>query len=180
MNENMINKSECQATRWIGSERDTPLGVIWVAAYEKGLAAVEMGVDEGMFRQSLGAGTDIILDNERTSIYLAQIVQYLYGKRRQFDFPIDWSVLTPFQARALHATFEIPYGDTASYGEIAARVGNPRAARAVGRAEATNPMPLVIPCHRVLAANGDLCGYGGNGEEGLKTKRWLLDLEHDS
>ena len=88
---------------------------------------------------------------------------------------IDWSVLTPFQERALRATYDIPYGRVKTYGEIAQLLGNPRAARAVGRAEATNPMPLVIPCHRVIGSDGGLHGYGAG--EGLATKAWLLELE---
>ncbi len=90
-------------------------------------------------------------------------------------FQIDWSVLTPFQQKVLQATLAIPYGQTRTYAEIAQQVGKPRAARAVGRAEATNPMPVVIPCHRVIGSDGKLHGYGAG--EGLPTKAWLLELE---
>jgi methylated-DNA-[protein]-cysteine S-methyltransferase len=86
--------------------------------------------------------------------------------------------MTPFQAKALQTVYAIPYGETRSYGDIAAAIGQPRAARAVGRANATNPMPLVIPCHRVIASDGSLHGYGGPG--GLRTKAWLLDLERQN
>lgn len=91
--------------------------------------------------------------------------EYLLGHRQTFNILIDWGVLTPFLEQVLKAT----------YGEIARQVGKPRTVRAVGRAEATNPMPLVIPCHRVLGADGRLHGYGAG--EGLKTKAWLLQLE---
>jgi len=84
-------------------------------------------------------------------------------------------VLRQFQQLVLHATFEIPYGETRTYKEIAGHIGRPRAARAVGRAEATNPMPLILPCHRVIGMDGKLHGYGM--AEGLKTKAWLLKLE---
>ncbi|MBT7781327.1 MAG: methylated-DNA--[protein]-cysteine S-methyltransferase [Anaerolineae bacterium] len=103
----------------------------------------------------------------------SQLHEYLAGKRHSFTIAIDWSMMRPFQREALLATFAIPYGHTSTYGEIAAQIGHPSAARAVGRAEATNPMPLVIPCHRVLGADGKLRGYGG----GLEIKKWLLKLE---
>ena len=82
-------------------------------------------------------------------------------------------MMRSFQREALLATFAIPYGQTSTYGEIAMQIGRLRSARAVGRAEATNPMPLVIPCHRVLGSDGKLRGYGG----GLDIKKWLLRLE---
>ena len=87
-------------------------------------------------------------------------------------------ILTGFQRLALQATFAIPYGRTATYAEIASQLGNPRLARAVGRAEATNPMPLVLPCHRVLGTDGKLHGYGGPG--GIGMKEWLLALERQN
>ena len=104
-----------------------------------------------------------------------QLEEYLSGKRRAFTLVIDWTVLREFQKSVLHATSDIPYGETRTYKEIAERIGRPRAARAVGRAEATNPMPLVLPCHRVIGMDGKLHGYGM--AEGLKTKAWLLKLE---
>jgi methylated-DNA-[protein]-cysteine S-methyltransferase len=138
---------------------------------------VDLGGDQSIIMrvvQRLGFD-QISPDSERTAQALEQIDEYLTGKRKSFDLPIDWSVLTSFQAQALRATFEIPYGEVRTYGEIALDLGKPRAARAVGRAEATNPMPLVLPCHRVIGADGKLHGYGtGNG---LETKAWLLKLE---
>jgi methylated-DNA-[protein]-cysteine S-methyltransferase len=104
-----------------------------------------------------------------------ELSEYLTGRRHQFTISIDWSVMWPFQQAALQATFTIPYGETRTYGELATQIGRPRAASAVGRAEATNPMPLVIPCHRVIGADGKLHGYGGG--EGLPTKEWLLKME---
>src|SRR5574341_385207 len=105
-----------------------------------------------------------------------QIKEYLEGKRHAFDIRIDWSVLSSdFQRAALRAVFSIPYGETRTYAEVAVQIGRPRAPRAVGRANATNPMPLVIPCHRVIGTDGELHGYGGAG--GLKTKAWLLKME---
>ena len=80
---------------------------------------------------------------------------------------------TPFQRKVWDALVEIPFGETTSYGELARRIGNPNASRAVGLANGTNPIPIVIPCHRVIGSTGKLTGYGG----GLETKRWLLDFE---
>jgi methylated-DNA-[protein]-cysteine S-methyltransferase len=105
-----------------------------------------------------------------------QIKEYVEGRRRVFDLRIDWSfVPSEFQRKALQAVLAIPYGQTRTYGQIAAQIGYPLASRAVGRANATNPMPLVIPCHRVTGSDGRLHGYGGVG--GLRTKAWLLKME---
>ncbi|HLE15313.1 MAG TPA: methylated-DNA--[protein]-cysteine S-methyltransferase [Anaerolineales bacterium] len=167
-------------TAWIGILETSPLGPVWVAVSELGLVAVEVDRD----RLAIEAAAhrlgfeQVIQEQENTSEAVSQIAEYLAGKRRIFDLAIDWAVLRPFQQEALHATFEIPYGESRTYGEIAHSLGRPRAARAVGRAEATNPMPLVIPCHRVIGADGGLHGYGaGNG---LETKEWLLNLEKAS
>jgi methylated-DNA-[protein]-cysteine S-methyltransferase len=165
---------------FIGEMPVTPMGNVWVALSERGLVAVEFQTDLQSFTQHVlkqisSTHAQISLDPEKTAPVLEQIAEYLRGERRGFDLPIDWSVLTPFQFQALQLTYAIPYGETTTYGEIAARLGNPRAARAVGRAQATNPMPLVIPCHRVLGTDGKLHGYGA--ANGLETKAWLLKLE---
>jgi methylated-DNA-[protein]-cysteine S-methyltransferase len=162
---------------YIGITNDTPLGPIWVAVSERGLVAIEVSADQGALNKQLNrlGFQEIVKDQTKTAAALREISEYLNGERETFELPIDWSVLTPFQKRALRATFEIPYGQVSTYGEISRQLGNPRAARAVGRAEATNPMPLVIPCHRVIGADGGLHGYGAG--EGLATKAWLLELE---
>ena len=119
--------------------------------------------------------TAVVYDQSRTAEPLRQLEEYLAGKRRQFDLPLDLSTLTKFQQQVLSRTYEIPYGRTSTYKDIAIQVGKMNAARAVGRVEATNPIPLVIPCHRVLGSDGSLHGYGGPG--GIKLKAWLLNLE---
>ena len=162
---------------YTGLLRDSPLGDLWIAVSKNGLAAIEWSQDESDF------GTYLTKrfkrpsqpDFARVAPALQQVDEYLRGERKAFDLPIGWSLLRPFQRQVLKIVFAIPYGQTRTYGEIAYEIGNPRAARAVGRANATNPMPLVIPCHRVIGADGKLTGYGGG--EGLPTKEWLLKLE---
>jgi methylated-DNA-[protein]-cysteine S-methyltransferase len=162
---------------WIGEVPSQRLGPIWVAVSDLGLAAVEFADSQAEFTRMLqrrGYGP-VLYDSGRTEKAADQIADYLAGKRHTFDLEIDWSGLTAFQKQALQVTFAIPYGQLMTYGEIAAQIGRPRSARAVGRAEATNPMPLVIPCHRVVGADGSLHGYGGRG--GLETKSWLISME---
>jgi len=164
-------------TAWVSEALQTPFGPLWVAVSEAGLIGVQFSDDLATLKIWLRKqGFDPILpDENHTRDILEQIRAYMAGTRRDFDLKIDWSVLNPFQARALRVTLAIPYGKTKTYGEIAAEIGSPAAARAVGRAEATNPMPLVIPCHRVVGSDGKLHGYGGHG--GLTTKAWLLEME---
>lgn len=101
-----------------------------------------------------------------------QLEEYFRGERREFTVPLDVRG-TPFQKRVLEALRGIPYGETRSYRQIAERIGSPLAVRAVGAANGSNPIPVIIPCHRVIGSNGKLTGFGG----GLPTKQFLLDLE---
>ena len=162
---------------YVGKETDTPVGPIWVALSGRGLVAVELSDEpEYLIKLLPKLGyQQVVSDRKKTKAAIEQIREYLLGERQEFEIPIDWSGLTPFQERALRATYAIPYGEVSTYGEIASQLGSPNGARAVGRAEATNPMPLVIPCHRVLGADGGLHGYGAG--KGIETKAWLLDLE---
>ncbi len=167
---------------YIGSIATPQLGAVWVAMSARGLTTVEFKVGRKTFEhtvwQQLRREVEPPSHDIRPLIQTApcQLAEYLGGTRRRFDMPIDWSILSSdFQRTALRAVMAIPYGETRTYGQIAAEIGYPQAPRAVGRANATNPMPLVIPCHRVVGSDGKLHGYGGYG--GLKTKQWLLDLE---
>jgi methylated-DNA-[protein]-cysteine S-methyltransferase len=164
-------------TAYIGSVSSTPLGQVWVAVSGFGVSAVMIGTNEQNIRQFVNQqGFDSVeLVNERVAEPVTQLEEYLLGARQTFRLPVDWSVMTPFQRNVLEIVNAIPYGETTTYGEIAARLGKPKAARAVGRANATNPIPLIIPCHRVIGADGKLCGYGAPG--GIATKAWLLELE---
>jgi len=165
------------ASIYIGLLPSSPLGPLWVAFSEIGLFAVDWDMSQEDFTRSIQRRlkAHVVYDESRTTEPLRQLSEYLAGKRKQFDLPLDLSAMTQFQQQALRHTLEIPYGQTTTYKELARKLGNPRAARAVGRAEATNPIPLVIPCHRVLGTDGSLHGYGGPG--GIKMKAWLLDLE---
>jgi O-6-methylguanine DNA methyltransferase len=160
-----------------GQTGKTPLGKFWVAVSARGLVAVEWGQTRAEFEAYLSKRfkRDIEFSPEMILEPATQLKEYLSKHRQAFTLDIDWAVLRLFQQSVLRATFEIPYGETRTYKEIAGSIGRPRAARAVGRAEATNPMPLVIPCHRVIGVDGKLHGYGM--VEGIKTKAWLLKLE---
>lgn len=102
-----------------------------------------------------------------------ELREYAEGRRNRFDLPLDWLSLKPFQRQVLQTAKQIPFGETRSYGWIAERIGKPRAARAVGQALRTNPIPIILPCHRVIRGDGELGGYAG----GLALKRKLLRLE---
>jgi len=162
---------------YTGQLKHTPLGDLWLAASQLGLVAVVWAQNEFNFQEYLVKRFKRPLEKNagRLALTTEELNEYLQGRLKFFSIPIDWSMLRPFQQAVLKATFAIPYGETRRYGEIAAEIDHPGAARAVGRAEATNPMPLVIPCHRVIGADGKLRGYGGG--KGLPTKEWLLKLE---
>ncbi len=167
-----------QSPVMIGETRATPLGEVWAALSPHGLVTVDFQVSRQDFESAVHRQTGRKVEYAPGIVaeVTRQIKEYLLGKRCDFDLVIDWQVLaSDFQRLVLKAVSATPYGETTTYAEIAARIGHPRAFRAVGRANATNPMPLVIPCHRVIGADGTLHGYGGAG--GLKTKEWLLNLE---
>ncbi len=153
------------------------LGAVWIAATERGLAAIMLGAEQNAFSEQLARRLNAVPreDRERTALIAQQLAEYLAGQRQVFNLPIDWALTTPFQRRVLELQITIPYGETRTYGQLARQLGNPRAARAVGRAGAANPIAIVIPCHRVIGADGSLRGYAAPG--GIETKAWLLALE---
>lgn len=154
----------------------TPVGNLLLVCSETGLAAVEWAHSRGDLERYLRRLRRPVYPYPlRVAPYAGELREYLNGKRREFTFPIDWDLLRPFQRAALKLIYAIPYGETRTYSDIALELGRPRASRAVGRANATNPMPLVIPCHRLIGSDGKLHGYGGG--EGLPTKEWLLQME---
>ncbi|MDQ2690760.1 MAG: methylated-DNA--[protein]-cysteine S-methyltransferase [Chloroflexota bacterium] len=161
---------------YIGELIGTPIGDLRLAASDLGLVAVEWADSQLHLDSFLRRLNRPIEPNpKKIAPYARELGEYLGSRRSAFTIPIDWSLFRPFQREALQAVFRIPYGETCTYRDIALEIGRPGASRAVGRANATNPMPLVIPCHRVIGRDGKLHGYGGG--EGLKTKEWLLKLE---
>jgi methylated-DNA-[protein]-cysteine S-methyltransferase len=161
---------------YLGELNNTPLGDLRIAASDFGLVAVEWADSQSHFDAFLRRLKRPLQTNEKKiAPYVKELRQYIEGKRTAFTIPVDWTLFRPFQREALQAVFRIPYGETRTYRDIAIQIGREHAYRAVGRANATNPMPLVIPCHRVIGTDGKLHGYGGG--EGLKTKEWLLKME---
>ena len=157
--------------------KSTPVGPLWVAVTDHGLAAVTFGGSEAEFAGGVGRRLQAraVRSPDRTAAVRRELEDYLRGRRTVFTVPVDLGHVTPFQRRVLEAARAVPRGQIATYGEISRTIGRPRAARAVGQALGSNPVPIVVPCHRVLASDGSLGGYSGRG--GLRTKRQLLTLE---
>ena len=142
---------------------DSPLGELTLVSSGKGLAAIHFG------RQ---VPRDGVSDARANGAAIRQIEEYFQGRRTEFDFPLDFEG-TEFQLSVWRQLLQIPYGQTRTYGEIAKRLGKPRAARAVGMANHDNRIPIVVPCHRVVGHDGSLTGYAG----GLHIKQQLLNIE---
>jgi O-6-methylguanine DNA methyltransferase len=147
----------------------SPVGPLFLAASTKGLVRLEF--EARMMKLNPGA-TQLRESKPVLAPYLRELNDYFAGKRREFSLPLDLRG-TDFQLACWHALLEIPYGETRSYRDIAEAIGHPHAYRAVGMSNNRNPVAIVVPCHRVIASSGSLCGYGG----GLDIKRKLLDLE---
>jgi len=154
---------------------NTPIGCVVVTAGESGVCRVDLP------GRQTSAEMSRITPNATTAAYihasqaLQEIMEYLDGKRRSFDVKLDWSGMTPYQKRVLEKTWSIPYGGIFTYGQVAQALGDVKASRATGAALGRNPMPILIPCHRVVAANGNLTGF--SAADGVRTKQWLLELE---
>jgi methylated-DNA-[protein]-cysteine S-methyltransferase len=157
---------------------DSPVGGLLLARDEAGLRMIHfVGPAEAGDYQfgSVRLQADWDRRDNAFDDVVFQLEEYFEGKRRGFDLPLAPEG-TAFQQRVWRALLDIPYGDTISYGELALRIGNKAASRAVGLANGSNPLPIVIPCHRVIGSNGKLTGYGG----GLPIKQQLLTLERGS
>ncbi len=173
----MSNRFSIEKAVWIGVLTDTPLGEIWAACSSEGLVAVNLWGDRARFETQVKrlTGKDAEFAPKKITAVLNQLHAYFQKERTTFDLPLDWTVMTPFQETAMRAVCEVGYGRTVTYKEIAECIGKPKAVRAVGRANATNPMPIIVPCHRILGSDGKLHGYSAPG--GLETKAWLLKHE---
>jgi methylated-DNA-[protein]-cysteine S-methyltransferase len=164
------------------AEVDSPFGELLIARTERGVVRVALPIDRGRQRPHDEVLEDLAknvsprvlespkrLDEERR-----ELEDYFEGRRQEFDVPVDWS-MTPegFRSKALHAVARIPYGKVKTYTEIAKQAGSPRAFRAAGTACGHNPIPLIVPCHRVVQSGGGIGNYGG----GPEMKKALLEFE---
>lgn len=155
---------------------DSPVGPLLLAATERGLVRVAYAAeDHDAVLRTLAERISprILRAPARLDPTARQLAEYFAGTRHAFDVPLDWRLSAGFRATVLHRLADIGYGRTASYAAVAALAGNPKAVRAVGSACATNPLPVVVPCHRVVRSDGSMGGYLG----GVEAKRALLTLE---
>jgi methylated-DNA-[protein]-cysteine S-methyltransferase len=154
---------------------ETPLGGLLVAASDRGLAAISFDTEpeEQLERLARIAGPRVLRAPQSVDAARRELDQYFEGRRHAFDLALDLRALPPFTVSVLGALAKVPYGETTTYGALAARVGRPRASRAVGTVMNRNRIPIVLPCHRVVGSTGSLVGYAG----GLDRKTALLRLE---
>lgn len=158
---------------------DSPIGALTVMVSDRGLVRVSYpgdGIAAQLEELADRVSPRILEAAALTDQVRRQLDEYFDGTRRSFDVKIDWRLVRGFAREVLAVTSTIPFGSVSTYGEVAARAGSPRAYRAAGNALGSNPIPIVVPCHRVLHAGGGLGGYSG----GLDRKRYLLNLEEAS
>jgi methylated-DNA-[protein]-cysteine S-methyltransferase len=157
-----------------GELSQTPLGVISFMAGDQGLQRLVFAPLYKLKEDLKNKDNNPSLSGlEVVGTLLEELNEYFFGIRKTFSVMVDWNGIEGFQRQVLVYTASIPFGEVSTYGEIAKQLGKPGAARAVGQALHDNPMPIVIPCHRVLGANGELRGYAG----GVEAKTFLLNLE---
>ena len=155
---------------------DSPFGRLRLAATRRGLVRLafpEQDLDGMLEGLAHGISPRIVEAEAPLDGVRRELEEYFSGRRQSFGVPLDWSLIGGFHRRVLRGTSEIPFGGVQSYAEVAADAGSPRGSRAAGNALGANPIPILIPCHRVLRSGGSLGGYGG----GTERKRWLLQLE---
>ncbi len=158
------------------TELDSPVGTLLLAATSVGLVRIsyaDFGLDATLEDLARRISPRVMAAPARLDGARRELDQYFSGHRQSFDLPIDWSLIQGFGRRVLEATRRVPYGSVSTYARVAAEAGSPRGSRATGNALGANPLPIVIPCHRVLRTGGGLGGYTG----GLERKRRLLAVE---
>ena len=154
---------------------ETPLGPLLLAATPRGVCRISYDGDAEERLEELARlhGARVLRSRRPLDPLRRELADYFEGRRRDFDVSLDLEAVAPFHGSVLRELKRIPYGETATYGALARRIGSPKAARAVGGACNRNPLPIVVPCHRVVGSSGNLVGYAG----GLDRKRALLALE---
>ena len=152
---------------------DSPIGPLLVAVSPRGLCRISFEGEAALDDLAARAGTRVLRSPRPVEEARRELDEYFEGRRREFGLRVDLHGLPVFQRRVLEELVRVHYGEVATYGTLAARIGKPRAARAVGGALNRNPVPIVVPCHRVVGASGSLVGYAG----GLERKQALLELE---
>ncbi|MEU8530766.1 MULTISPECIES: methylated-DNA--[protein]-cysteine S-methyltransferase [Streptomyces] len=172
--------SEVQSPRVEWAVVESDIGPLLLAATDRGLVAVHFHARARVREQAVARlgdrfGAEVVESaSGRLAEPIRQLAAYFAGELREFDLPLDWTLATGFNREVLRELAAgVPYGTVVGYGDLADRVGQPGAAQAVGAAMGANPLPVVVPCHRVVASDGTLGGFGG----GLETKRQLLALE---
>jgi methylated-DNA-[protein]-cysteine S-methyltransferase len=153
---------------------DSPVGDLLVAVTPQGLVRLAFDPERVLDELAERVSPRVVEAPARLDPVRRELDEYFDGRRRAFDLAVDWSLTSGFRRRVLEATARIPAGQVTTYGALAERVGNPRASRAVGSAVGSNPVAIVVPCHRVLPAAGGVGNYGGGPER----KAFLLELEH--
>jgi methylated-DNA-[protein]-cysteine S-methyltransferase len=154
---------------------ESPVGELFVGVSDRGLCVIsyEADPDAQLERLARGYGSRVLRSPRSVDQARRQLDEYFEGKRRRFDLDVDLRLARDFGRTVLEQLGRVPFGEVTTYGALAARAGKPRAARAVGTIMNRNPIPIVLPCHRVIGANGSLVGYAG----GLERKQQLLRLE---
>jgi len=157
------------------SSLQTPVGLVFVGVSDGGVCDVTFNEpNEDRYRDRLAHwASEVSRDHDAVEPVLAQLDEYFSGTLRRFTVEVDLRAITAFTARVLRVTCDIPFGQVLCYGDVANRIGAPKASRAVGGALGRNPVPIIVPCHRVVAQGGRLGGFTG----GLRTKRTLLRIE---
>ncbi|MFT9488534.1 MAG: methylated-DNA--[protein]-cysteine S-methyltransferase [Tepidibacillus sp.] len=159
-------------------EMDSPIGPLTIAATTNGVCWIEFGmIEDSLFllkrwvKQWIGTDQIVEAKNELNTV-IQQLIEYFSGQRTEFNIAIELYG-TPFQKKVWETLLTIPYGEVRTYKDIAIQMNAPKAVRAIGGANHNNPIPIIVPCHRVIGSNGNLVGYGG----GIKIKQYLLQLE---